>query len=242
MGTKLKIDVFGNCKIYLRNKGTKDVPIEVVSFYANEKPVNPAPSTGIIKKGAVQEINFTDLSPGRYKLLVKIYGNTMDFGWMTCKVVKCDWINNGCGVGSCSATQMNQTCGPPGCSGNCDGQPPGATQCIDHSSCGGSLTAIIERPSNGDIFFTGDTITFIGNASGGVGAYHYFWDLGNGDTRTGQSFTYNYSNTGSYTVTLTVTDSASNTATDSVTIQINSPAVLFSCFINETCNSPYIPF
>ena len=182
MGTKLKIDVFGNCKIYLRNKGTKDVPIEVVSFYANEIPVSHAPSTGIIKKGAVQEINFTDLSPGRYKLLVKVYENTIDFGWMTCTVVGCHWINNGCGVGSCSATQMNQTCGPTGCSGNCDGQPAGVTRCIDHTSCGGPLTASIESPSNGDVFFAGiDTITFIGNASGGSGSYTYSWDLGNGD-------------------------------------------------------------
>ncbi|OYT43527.1 MAG: hypothetical protein B6U88_00885, partial [Candidatus Aenigmarchaeota archaeon ex4484_56] len=39
MGTKLKIDVFGDCKIYLANTGTKDVPIDVISFYANEKPV-----------------------------------------------------------------------------------------------------------------------------------------------------------------------------------------------------------
>jgi len=238
MGTKLKIDVFGNCKIYLRNKGTKDVPIEVISFYANEKPVNHTPSTGIIKKGAVQEINFTDLSAGRYKLLVKIYGNTMDFGWMTCTEVKCHWINNGCGVGSCNATQMNQTCGPTGCTGNCSGQPPGATQCINHPSCGGSLTAIIENPSDGDIFFAGvDTITFEGNASGGVGAYHYFWDLGNGDTRTGQSFNYTYPNTGDYTVTLTVNDSASppNTATDSILLHIHSPAVLFSCAIKTSC-------
>jgi len=85
MGTKLKIDVFGNCKIYLSNAGAKDVPIDVISFYANEKPVNHTPSTGIIKKGAVQEISFTDLSPGRYKLLVKIYGNTMDFGYLSCE-------------------------------------------------------------------------------------------------------------------------------------------------------------
>ena len=109
----------------------------------------------------------------------------MDFGWMTCTEVKCHWINNGCGVGSCNATQMNQTCGPLGCTGNCDGQPPGATQCIDHPSCGGSLTAIIERPSNGDIFFAGDTITFEGKASGGSGSYTYSWDLGNGVTKTG---------------------------------------------------------
>jgi len=58
---------------------------------------------------------------------------------------------------------------------------------------------------------------------------------------SGKSFTYTYTNANDYTVTLTVTDSASNTATDSILLHIHSPAVLFSCFINETCNSPYTP-
>ena len=240
MGADLKVDVFGDCEIYLRNQGTKNIPIDVISFYANEKPVNYTPSTGIIKKDAVQEINFTDLSTGRYKLLVKIYGNTMDFGWMTCTEVKCHWMNNGCGMGSCDITEMNQTCGPTGCTGGVCTE--GDTQCDYDASCGGTLTANIKNPINGGSFFAGiDTISFEGNASGGSGSYTYSWDLGNGVTRTGQSFSYTYpdTDTGSRTITLTVTDSASNTATDSVTIQINSPAVLFSCFINETCNSPY---
>jgi len=58
---------------------------------------------------------------------------------------------------------------------------------------------------------------------------------------SGKSFTYAYTNASDYIVTLTVTDNASNTATDSILLHIHSPAVLFSCFINETCNSPYIP-
>ena len=59
----------------------------------------------------------------------------------------------------------------------------------------------------------------------------------------GKSFTYTYTNANDYIVTLTVNDSASppNTATDSILLHIHSPAVLFSCFINETCNSPYTP-
>ncbi len=83
-GAKLKVDVFGNCKIYLRNTGTKDVPIEIISFYADDKPITPNPSTGIIKKNDVQEITFLNLNPKKYKLLVKIYGNTMDSGYLTC--------------------------------------------------------------------------------------------------------------------------------------------------------------
>ena len=156
MGTKLKVDVFGDCKIYLANAGTKDVPIDVISFYANEKPVNYTPSTGIIKKDTVQEISFPDLSTGRYKLLVKIYGNTMDFGWITCTEVKCHWMNGNCNTGSCpGAYNRSQTCGPTGCTGDCDGQPAGATQCKYDASCGGTLTASIENPKNGDSFLAG---------------------------------------------------------------------------------------
>jgi len=233
MGTKLKIDVFGDCKIYLANTGTKDVPIDVISFYANEKPVSHTPSTGIIKKGAVQEINFTDLSPGRYKLLVKIYGNTMDFGWMTC--TGCHWMKGECNTTDCpGAYNRTLICGPSGCSGDCDGHPPGTIRCKYDATCVGSLTASIENPPNGSHFFTGYPITFNGSASGGSKPYNYSWDLGE-TTMNGKSFTYAYTNASDYIVTLTVTDSASNTATDNVTIQINSPAVLFSCAIKTSC-------
>ena len=44
-----------------------------------------SPPDGIIKKDAVQKIDFTGLSSGvKHKLLVKIYGNTMDYGYLTC--------------------------------------------------------------------------------------------------------------------------------------------------------------
>lgn len=50
MGADLKVDVFGNCKIYLRNLGTDDVPIEVIDFSVDGKPVSISPAIGIIKK------------------------------------------------------------------------------------------------------------------------------------------------------------------------------------------------
>ena len=84
MGADLKVDVFGNCKIYLRNLGTDDVPIELIDFSIDGKPVSISPAIGIIKKDAVQGINFLNLDPGRYKLLIKIYDNAMDWGFLTC--------------------------------------------------------------------------------------------------------------------------------------------------------------
>jgi len=84
------------------------------------------------------------------------------------------------------------------------------------------------------IFFTGYPITFNGSASGGSKPYNYSWDLGE-TTMNGKSFTYTYTNANDYIVTLTVTDSASNTATDSILLHIHSPAVLFSCAIKTSC-------
>ncbi len=95
MGAKLKIDVFGDCKIYLANTGTKDIPIEVIGFYVAEpgtetyESVTTSPTTGTIKKDATQEITFTGLSTGKHKLIVKIYGNRMDYGYLTCTELIC---------------------------------------------------------------------------------------------------------------------------------------------------------
>ncbi len=107
-GSDLKLDNLGNCKIYLRNTGTKDVPIEVISFYVAEpgtetyEPVTTHPTTGTIKKEAVQEINFTGLSTGEHKLLIKIYGNTMDYGYMTCTGPECTALGDCDGLDKCS--------------------------------------------------------------------------------------------------------------------------------------------
>lgn len=90
MGAKLKVDVFGDCKLYLRNTGTKDIPIEFIGFYADNKPVEHTPADGTLKKNDVQEIDFYNyLNPGKYKLLIKIYGKTMDQGRLICGGVEC---------------------------------------------------------------------------------------------------------------------------------------------------------
>jgi hypothetical protein len=46
----------------------------------------------------------------------------------------CSWQDDACGA-PCAADKRHQTCGPIGCSGNCDGKSAGDTQCIADPSC-----------------------------------------------------------------------------------------------------------
>jgi PKD repeat protein len=56
----------------------------------------------------------------------------------------------------------------------------------------------------------GSTVTFTSSTTGGVGPYSYSWAFGDGTSSTGPTATHAYTQTGNYTVTLNVKDSASN--------------------------------
>jgi PKD repeat protein len=64
------------------------------------------------------------------------------------------------------------------------------------------------------------TVAFTGTATGGNPPYSYSWNFGDGSTSTSQNPSHTYNTAGTYSATLTVTDSSSpaNTATSSVTI------------------------
>jgi PKD repeat protein len=58
------------------------------------------------------------------------------------------------------------------------------------------------------------TFLFEADAEGGTEPYTYSWDFGDGQQATGQYIHHTYENPGTYTATVTVTDSAGQTASD----------------------------
>jgi parallel beta-helix repeat protein len=68
----------------------------------------------------------------------------------------------------------------------------------------------------------GDTVTFdAGSSTDNVGIVSYEWDFGDETSGTGKTTTHEYTNAGTYTVTLTVKDAAGNEATDTMVVTVN---------------------
>jgi PKD repeat protein len=70
----------------------------------------------------------------------------------------------------------------------------------------------------------GQTVSFTASATGGTSPYNFAISFGDGATGTGRSPSHAYSTAGSYTVTLTVRDSALPQATSLAMITINAQA------------------
>ena len=66
----------------------------------------------------------------------------------------------------------------------------------------GNFTFTPTAPSAGDV------VSFQGTATGGTGPYQFLWTFGDGGTGTGATVTHVFATAGTYTVTLTVSDSA----------------------------------
>jgi len=90
---------------------------------------------------------------------------------------------------------------------------------------GAVLSCEAGGPYSGEV---GEAIHFTGAASGGTTPYTYAWAFGDGGTSSDQNPDHSYTAAGNYTATLTVTDAASNTATDTAAVTIVAPVPHFS--------------
>jgi len=79
------------------------------------------------------------------------------------------------------------------------------------------LVADAGGPYAGDLV---EDIQFNGNALGGIFPYSFLWDFGDGNTSDEQNATHKYNATGTYTVTLFVTDYMGKIANDSTNVTI----------------------
>ncbi len=84
-------------------------------------------------------------------------------------------------------------------------------------------------------------VAFTATGSGGTPPYTYAWDFGDQTTGSGQTVSHTYAQAGTFHVTLTLTDSASGTATDShLVVQVSAPGAL-AAFAQADRSSGPIP-
>ncbi len=86
------------------------------------------------------------------------------------------------------------------------------------------LTVNITSPSGDTTISVGQSVDFESSASNGSSPYTYQWDFGCGATNSTEQNPGSiiFSTAGTYTVTLTVTDSTGNTAESSVTVTVST--------------------
>jgi len=87
----------------------------------------------------------------------------------------------------------------------------------------------------------GQTVSFTGSASGGTPPYTYSWTFGDSGTGSGSSVTHTYQAAGSYTVVLTVTDAAGQTASSTQTVTVsNIPPPTLTASFTYNPSSPLV--
>jgi len=136
LGAKLKIDTISDCKIYIKNIGENDISFSDMDFYIADldsdvfREIRFSPPTGTLKKYETTEINFINVAPGKYKLLAKVYGKSMDFGFMTCTSSIACFQDTDCDD---NEPCTNDTCNNPGTpSASCSNTWP---SCGDNDDC-----------------------------------------------------------------------------------------------------------
>jgi len=77
---------------------------------------------------------------------------------------------------------------------------------------------------------SGQSVTFACTPSGGISPYTYNWNFGDGSTSTSQNPSHTFSTSGTFTVSLNVSDTASTHIVTSQSITISPPGALSAAF------------
>jgi len=85
------------------------------------------------------------------------------------------------------------------------------------------------------------TVEFTASASGGISPYSFYWNFGDGASSTAQNPSHTYSQAGTFTAALTVTDNLGKTDSDNLTIQVNAEPDPLSASASASPESGFIP-
>jgi PKD repeat protein len=84
---------------------------------------------------------------------------------------------------------------------------------------------------------SGQPTSFTTTISGGIGPYLFSWTLGDGSTATGSTVTHTYQSSGSYTVTLNVTDQGGRRLVQSHSLSVSPGPLIGSLILPPTTPS-----
>jgi PKD repeat protein len=127
-----------------------------------------------------------------------------------------------------SSTQANvigKAVSPTTITTDYDGQARNSPSDIGADQYASSFSPLQVTAGPSQVGNEGSAIQFSGTASGGTGTLTYSWNFGDGGTATGTlAPTHTYVTDGSYQATLTVTDVAGHTSSNSTSVTVNNVA------------------
>ncbi len=97
------------------------------------------------------------------------------------------------------------------------------------------ISSIVANPSTGAAPVS---ISFDATVSGGTPDYTYSWNFGDGSSSSVKNPTHTYAIPGTFTVTLTVVDDLSRTATTTISIPVTAPLQVIGSADYNTGNAP----
>ncbi len=85
------------------------------------------------------------------------------------------------------------------------------------------------------------TVNFTAQGSGGKPPYTYNWDFGDGNTSNSADVTHTYTQGGTFTAKITLTDSNGNKASQEITIYVSGGSGIFNATFTADPNTGHVP-